>query len=170
MSGETPVQPHSQPRRPDRAALAIAASLAAAGGVLLWDAARLADVSGGYSGVGPASAPRMIGVALVLLALWTLADALRGRFPERPRQDLPPLLWIVAGLAFQLMALNTLGFSIATGVMFACTARAFGKRNLGLSVPVGIVFSFLVWLVFAIGLRLSLPAGLIEHLFFPGVK
>ena len=166
MSGETPVQP----RRPDRAALVIAAGLAVTGGVLLWDAARLADVSGGYSGVGPASAPRMIGIVLVLLALWTAVDALRGNFPARPRQDLPPVLWIVGGLAFQLMALKTLGFSIATGVMFACTARAFGKRNLLVSVPVGIILSFFVWLVFAIGLRLSLPAGLIEHLFFPGVK
>ncbi len=157
-------------RRPDKAALVIALILAAIGGVLIWDAARLADVSGGYSGVGPASAPRIIGIGLVLLAVWTVVDAVRGKFPARPRQDPVPVFWIVAGLAFQLLTLTTAGFSIATGVMFAFTARAFGKRNFAVSVPLGIALAFIVWLVFSRGLMLSLPAGPLEHLFFPGVK
>lgn len=157
-------------RRPDRAALVIALILAGLGGVLLVDAARLADVGGGYSGVGPASAPRVVGIGLVLLAVWTAVEAILGKFPARPRQDPVPLFWIVGGLAFQLLTLKIAGFSIATGVMFAFTARAFGKRNLAFSIPVGIAASFLVWLVFAQLLMLSLPAGPLEHLFFPGVK
>lgn len=65
-----------------------------------------------------------------------------------------------------MLLLNTLGFSIATGILFALTARGFGKRKLWLTVPIGIVFSFIVWAIFAKLLQLSLPAGPLERLFF----
>lgn len=156
-------------RRPDRAALAIAAGLALFGVVILVDSARLADL-GGYSGVGPGTVPRVVGIGLILLAVWTVAAALRGDFPERPRQQPAPVLWIVAGLAAQLVLLKIAGFSIATGILFAFTARAFGKRNLALTLPVGIVFSFAVWMVFSQLLMLNLPAGPLEHLIFGGAR
>lgn len=156
-----------QERRRDWAALAIAAFLAVVAGVMLWDSARLADL-GGYSGVGPATIPRVVAFCLLGLAVWTVAAGLRGDFPERPAQNPQPVLWIVAGLALQLMLLKPLGFSIATGVLFAFTARAFGKRNLAMTLPIGIVFAFAVWVVFSQLLMLHLPAGPLERLFFPG--
>lgn len=162
----TGLEPKQQRRR-DTAALAIAAGLAVIAGIMLWDSARLADL-GGYSGVGPASVPRVVAIALLGLSLWTVIEALRGDFPERPAQNLPPVLWIIGGLAAQLLLLNVAGFSITTGLLFACTARAFGKRNLALTIPLGIVFAFAVWIVFSQLLMLHLPAGPLEHLFFPG--
>ncbi|AWX93741.1 tripartite tricarboxylate transporter TctB family protein [Paracoccus mutanolyticus] len=156
-----------QERRRDWAALAIAAFLAVVAGVMLWDSARLADL-GGYSGVGPATIPRVVAFCLLGLAVWTVAAGLRGDFPERPAQNPQPVLWIVAGLALQLMLLKPLGFSIATGILFAFTARAFGKRNLAMTLPIGIVFAFAVWVVFSQLLMLHLPAGPLERLFFPG--
>ncbi|WP_151718333.1 tripartite tricarboxylate transporter TctB family protein [Gemmobacter serpentinus] len=152
-------------RRLDRAALVIAFGLAVVAGVMLWDSARLADL-GGYSGVGPASVPRVVAAVLLLLAVWTGIAAFRGDFPARPRQDPGPVLWIVAGLALQLLLLHVAGFSIATGILFALTARAFGKRNLALTLPVGIALSFVVWVVFSQLLMLHLPAGPLELLFF----
>lgn len=154
-------------RRPDRAALVIALFLAVVAGVMLWDSARLADL-GGYSGVGPASVPRVVAYGLLGLAVWTGLAAMRGDFPERPPQDARPVLWIVAGLSAQLLLLHVVGFSIATGILFACTARAFGKRNLAMTLPIGIVVSFVVWAIFAKLLMLHLPPGPLEHLFFPG--
>ncbi|MTH64975.1 tripartite tricarboxylate transporter TctB family protein [Paracoccus shanxieyensis] len=154
-------------RRPDRAALVIAVFLAAVAGVMLWDSARLADL-GGYSGVGPASVPRVVAWCLLGLAVWTGFAALRGDFPEREPQDPKPVLWIIAGLAAQLMLLHIAGFSIATGILFAFTARAFGKRNLAMTLPIGIVVAFVVWAIFAKLLMLHLPPGPLEHLFFPG--
>ncbi|UXU75645.1 MULTISPECIES: tripartite tricarboxylate transporter TctB family protein [unclassified Paracoccus (in: a-proteobacteria)] len=159
-------QPQSR-RRPDVAALAVALGLLAIGGLMLWDSARLADL-GGYSGVGPASVPRVVGLGLMALAAWTALEAWRGEFPERPAQDPVPVLWIVAGLALQLMLLKLAGFSIATGILFALTARAFGKRNLALTLPLGILFAFAVWVVFSQLLMLHLPAGPLEQLFFAG--
>ncbi|MFD2440460.1 tripartite tricarboxylate transporter TctB family protein [Paracoccus kondratievae] len=77
------------------------------------------------------------------------------------------MLWIVAGLAAQLILLNVAGFSIATGLLFAFTARAFGKRNLAMTIPIGIAVSFVVWTIFSQLLMLHLPAGPLEHLVFP---
>lgn len=160
-------KPEHNHRRPDVAAMAMALALAILGGVMLWDSSRLADL-GGYSGVGPASAPRLIGGALIILAIWTLIAAIKGDFPERPRQEVGPVVWIIAGLAGQLLLLNTAGFSIATAVLFACTAAAFGKRNLPFTFFVGLVFSFAVWFVFTRYLMLHLPAGPLENLILGG--
>jgi putative tricarboxylic transport membrane protein len=68
----------------------------------------------------------------------------------------------------QLILLHPLGFSIASGLLFACTAAAFGKRNFVLTVPVGIVFAFVVYGVFDQILKLNLPAGVPETLIFAG--
>ncbi|QTK80625.1 Tricarboxylic Transport Membrane Protein [Agrobacterium tumefaciens] len=156
---------HDQKRRPDRAALVIAVALVIVAGVIFWDSARLASVTG-YSPVGPATVPYAIAFCLVGLAIWTAIEAWRGDFPERDKQEIAPVIWVVAGLAAQMLLLNLAGFSIATGLLFAFTARAFGKRKLWFSIPVGIVLSFVIWVVFAQLLQLSLPAGPLERLFF----
>lgn len=157
--------PSTQTRRPDWAALTIAAVLAVIAGLIFWDVSRLIGLAG-YSQVGPTTVPYAIACCLIGLAVWTAAEALRGDFPERDHQEIGPVAWIVGGLVAQMLLLNTLGFSIATGILFALTARGFGKRKLWLSVPIGIAFSFVVWVIFAKLLQLSLPAGPLERLFF----
>lgn len=154
----------AEERRPDWAALAIAAVLVVLAGTIFMDAARLREVTG-YSPVGPATVPHWIAIALLLLAIWTVIAAFRGDFPERDRQEIKPVVWVIGGLAAQMLLLNTAGFSIATGVLFAATAAAFGKRKIWISLPVGIILCLVVWLIFAGLLQLSLPAGPLEHLF-----
>jgi putative tricarboxylic transport membrane protein len=151
-------------RGPDRAGLVIAVVLALAGAGIAW-ATFNAPASAGYSPVGPKTVPYVIAAALLLLGAFTVVAALRGDFPERDRQDLPPMLWIIGGLAVQLLAMKTVGFSIATGLLFAAVAKGFGRGPLWKTVPIGIVFSFVVWFAFAKGLQLSLPAGPLERLF-----
>ncbi|MDO1583689.1 tripartite tricarboxylate transporter TctB family protein [Rhizobium oryzicola] len=151
-------------RRPDWAALVIAAVLVAIAAVIYLDASRLREVTG-YSPVGPATVPGAVAVVLLGLAIWTVIAAFRGDFPERERQEVGPVVWIVGGLAAQMLLLNTAGFSIATGVLFAATAAGFGRRKLWISLPLGIVLCLVVWLIFAGLLQLSLPAGPLEQLF-----
>lgn len=164
MSSEERSSTHRS-RRPDWAALIIALVLVVMAGVILYDVARL---QGGnvYSGIGPATVPKGIAIGLIGLGVWTVFAALRRDFPEREHQELPPILFIVAGLAAQMMLLKTAGFSIATGILFALTAAGFGKRKFWISLPAGIALSFVVWIVFARFLQLSLPAGPLERLFF----
>jgi putative tricarboxylic transport membrane protein len=163
MSGITP----GTGRRPNGAAFIIAAALAAIGYLLIREAGRMPDM-GGYSGVGPDGMPRLVGWALVVLAVWTVVDAVRTRFPERAKIEVMPVLWIVGGLALQIGTLKFLGFSVASGLLFACTAFAFGKRNLALTLPIGLVFALAVYAVFDQLLQLNLPAGPIETLLFGG--
>lgn len=155
----------SKERRPDRAALIIAAALAVLAAVIFIDTARLGG-AGAYARIGPAAFPYAIAAALAVIAIGTAIKAMRGHFPPREHDEPAPILWIVGGLAAQLLLLKIAGFSIATGILFACTAKGMGRGPLWLTVPIGIVLSLAIWIVFARLLQLSLPAGPLEHLFF----
>ncbi|GLR54708.1 tripartite tricarboxylate transporter TctB family protein [Shinella yambaruensis] len=157
--------PSNERRRPDRAALVIAPVLFAIAALIWWDAGRLAEMSN-YSRIGPATVPHVVAIGLALLAVWTGFEAWRGDFPEREPIEVKPVVFIVAGLAGQMLLLKTAGFSIATGALFALTAFGFGRRKLWISLPIGIAFSFVVYIIFGRFLQLSLPAGPLEHLFF----
>lgn len=149
-------------RRPDGASLIVAVVLALIAVVIFRDAAGLPQARG-YSGVGPADVPRWIAWALLGLSGWSVIAAFREPAAPRPAQDIAPIIWIIGGLAAQLALLGVAGFILATGVLFAATARAFGKRNLLLTFPIGLVFSLLIYLIFAGLLDLSLPAGPLER-------
>lgn len=163
MSIDTPQTPTRS--GPNRAALVIALCLFALGCLIFWDTSRLSAMAS-YARIGPATVPNIIAGGLVILALCTGYTAFRGGFPEMEQLDVPPVLWVVAGLVAQLLLLKPLGFSIATGLLFALTARGFGKRKLWFSIPIGIVICFVVWIIFSKLLQLSLPAGPLERLFF----
>ncbi|MET3660550.1 tripartite tricarboxylate transporter TctB family protein [Aquamicrobium ahrensii] len=151
-------------RRPDRAALGIAAALAAVAVIIAWSTLQAGGVAS-YSPVGPKTFPYIIAGGLFILSILTAVEAARGHFPQRETQDFPPMLWVLAGLVAQMLTMKTIGFSLSTGLLFAATARAFGKREFWKTFPVGVVFALLVWLMFAKGLQLTLPAGLLERLF-----
>lgn len=152
-------------RRPDGAALAIAVVLLAIAGLIFFDTSRLSAVAT-HARIGPATVPYLVAGGLAVLAVWTVFEAWRGNFPEREALEINPILCIVAGLAAQMLLLTTLGFSVATGALFAATAFGFGKRKLWVSLPIGIALSFAIWILFGRLLQLSLPAGPLERLFF----
>jgi len=152
------------PRRPDRAALVIAVALALLAAVIFWKT-RAMPVTAQYARVGPTTFPYVIAAGLFLLAIGTAVSAWRAGFPAREADHVGPILWIVGGLAAQLLLLTTAGFSIATGFLFAFAARGFGKGPLWMTVPIGIAISLVIWLIFAGLLNLSLPAGPLEQLF-----
>lgn len=162
MSGHSPTS-----RRPDWATLVIAAGLAAAAGVIFWDASRLPQ-AGGYGGVGPADVPRWVASGLLILAIWSVIAALRDGPEPRVKAASGPVLWIVLGLLLQLLLLNVAGFSIATALLFAGAAAGFGKRNFALTLPIGIVLGAAIYVVFGGLLELSLPAGPLERMFLGG--
>ncbi|QPC89125.1 tripartite tricarboxylate transporter TctB family protein [Mesorhizobium sp. INR15] len=156
--------PHEAQRRPDWAALVIAAALAVVAVVIAWSTASH-GAGASYARVGPTTMPYFVAAVFAGLSVWTAFEAFRGDFPERERQEISPILWIVGGLAAQMLLLKAAGFAIATGLLFAATARAFGRGPLWKTVPIGIALSFVIWVIFARGLQLSLPAGPLEHLF-----
>lgn len=149
--------------RPDRAALVIAAGLAALSVLMFWRTGAM-PVTAQYARIGPTTAPYVVAAGLAVLAVGTALSAWRGGFPEREADDFGPMLWIIGGLLAQMALLRVAGFSIATGVLFALTARGFGRGPVWKSLPIGIVVAFVIYVVFARGLQLSLPAGPLERL------
>jgi putative tricarboxylic transport membrane protein len=153
----------STERRPDRAAFAIAFVLAIVAAAIAWSTYQSGGMAA-YAPVGPRTVPYIIAACLFGLAVWTAAEAWRGDFPEREPQQASPLLWVVGGLVVQMLTIKTVGFSLATALMFTATAYAFGERRVWLTLPFAVVFCFLVWFAFARGLQLSLPSGWLESL------
>jgi putative tricarboxylic transport membrane protein len=152
-------------RRPDWAALVIALLLLALAAVIAWETAHMRTGVATYSRIGPRAFPYGVAAGLTLLAALTAIQAFRERPAVRQRDDPGPIAWILGGLVAQIALLPYAGFSLATGAVFAATAKAFGRGPLWLSYPVGVLFALAIWLFFARGLNLILPAGPLERLF-----
>ncbi len=150
-------------RRPDGAALVIALVLAAIAAVIIWQTSQM-RVPPIQARVGPQVFPYAIAGGLVLLSIGTVISALRGSFPAREKDNYGPMLWIIGGLIGQMLLLGWAGFSIGTAVLFAFTAKGFGRGPLWQTIPIGFVLAFAIWFIFSRGLQLSLPAGPIERL------
>ena len=149
----------------DRAALVIAVLLLALAGVIFWQTASM-RVAGQQTRVGPTTLPYLMSAFLAVLGVGHVVMAFRHGLPAREADRAGPMLWIVGGLLLQMLLLKPLGFSVATGLLFAFAARGFGRGPLAMTVPIGIALSFAIWIVFAQLLKLSLPAGPLERLFF----
>lgn len=152
-------------RGPDKAGLAIAAGLAVLAVVIFWQT-RAMPVAAQYARVGPSTLPYLVSAAFALLSIGTVVSALRGGFPTREADRPGPMLWIVGGLVLQMVLLKAAGFAIATGLLFAFTARGFGQGPLWRTIPIGIALAFVIYLIFGGLLNLSLPAGPLERLIF----
>lgn len=153
---------NSTPRRPNWAALGVAVFLAVFAIVILKDMARLTGAAG-YSPVGPTTVPRWIAWGMIALSAATAIQALRGTaLAAEPIRTPMSAIWVVLGLLLQIQLLHPMGFTIATGLMFACVARGYDERRWYISLPVGLILSFLVYAVFSQLLNLSLPAGWLE--------
>ena len=145
----------------DRAGIVIAFLLVALAAVVAWDAYNIPTGAGAFARVGPRAFPFGIAAGLTALGIATFFQALKDT-PERPRERLGPMLWIVGGLLVQIALLPVAGFSLATGAVFAGTARAFGRGPVLLVYLIGVAISLIIWLAFSRGLRLVLPSGLLE--------
>jgi putative tricarboxylic transport membrane protein len=149
--------------RPDRAGIAIALGLIAIAGVIVWDMSRL-ELATTY-GLGPQAMPVVVAGGLFLLGLANLVMAWRGDLPDRESFDPKAILLILGGLA-ALIAVIGLGggFIVATALLFAATATAFGRRALLVDLLIGLGLGLLIFLLFDKLLTLTLPTGPIERL------
>jgi putative tricarboxylic transport membrane protein len=153
----------SQHKRIDPAGIVIAAMLLAAAGVIAWDMTTL-QITSTY-GVGPKAMPIVVSTGLVLLAVGNLVMALRGDLPARESADPKAIQRILGGLAALIAVIGFGGgFVIATALLFAMTAAAFGRRAFFADLAIGFVLGLAVYLVFTKLLSLSLPAGPIEQM------
>ncbi len=114
--------------RPDGAALVIAALLGGLAVIVFWQTRAMPVQRAVRQGRADDAALRDGG----LPGAARDRPRLRGLPPRACRSATPtgsaPMLWIVGGLVLQMLLLKPAGFAIATGLLFAFTARGFGKR------------------------------------------
>ena len=159
-----PVLQQNRERRTDPAGLVIAGLLAALAIIITWDTSTLTLTS--VYGVGPKAMPFVIAVGLAILSAGNFINGMKGDLPVREDVDMSAVIRILGGLA-ALIAVIGLGggFIIATALLFAMTAAAFGRKAIFTDLAIGFVLATVVYFVFSKFLSLSLPAGPIEHLF-----
>lgn len=122
----------------------------------------------GYSRVGPADFPWGISIALIVIGLFLLREALSGQWvgegalADAPAFTIVPFLWISLGLILHIILLEPAGFVVGSLALFVCTAYGFGARNLLVTAAIGLILCFVTYLGFSHGLGVGLPGGILE--------
>jgi putative tricarboxylic transport membrane protein len=117
--------------------------------------------------VGPAFFPLLVALGLAGNAAALFWQALRGRVSADQwlKHDMAPMLIVLAGLVLQMALLTTAGWIVATTLLFATVARAFGSRRIVLDLLIGFLLSAASFYMFNEVLGLSLPQGWIVETF-----
>lgn len=144
-------------------AFIVAAGLFAIAAVTAWDASQMRQVN--TYGVGPASASYLVAGFFALLGLGHIWQGARGAFQKAPAADWRAVGWVALALGALISVIEIGGgFILAATLLFACTARALGRRAFLIDFAIGAVLALLVFLLFNNLLTLALPAGPIERL------
>lgn len=120
-------------------------------------------VSPGYARVGPRVVPFAVAGLLTVLGIALLLAALTGRWrvdAEPGRRLLPPAI-ILASLVAYILLLKSVGFILASTLLFVGVAKAFASTRLVRDMAIGFTLSVAVFLLFTGLLQLPLPVGTI---------
>lgn len=133
--------------------------------------------SSAYAKVGPAVVPWAITAGLAFFgALLTLQGFLGGWEHERDIQfDWRGIGWLMAGLVLNLVMIDgyklgetvlipDFGFILASTVLFACTARAFGSAKFLRDIGIGFAIALVAYVGFDRVLGYQIGSGMIERL------
>jgi putative tricarboxylic transport membrane protein len=148
-------------------ALAVAAGVVALG-ILVGHQTTVIPVSPAYAKVGPTAFPVMVAGGLILIGLVLAWQAWSGAWrPDESEDagstDWRALAWLGFGLAFNVVLISILGFILASTVLFASVARAFGSTRPLRDLAVAFVFAAVAYLGFARLLGINMGAGLLER-------
>jgi Tripartite tricarboxylate transporter TctB family len=152
--------------RPAVGELIIAIGVLLLAAVIVWQTATI-PVSPIYAKVGPTVVPYITALGLVGLGLLLLYAALKGGWqPDEEKEtvpDRPALLWVVAGLALNVLLITYGGFTIASVVLFICVARGFGSKAILRDAGIGAAFALIAYFGFAQTLSINIGAGILEN-------
>ena len=135
--------------------------------VVVWQTA-IIPVSPAYAQVGPKVVPYITAAGLALLGLLLLYSALTGGWQPAEEQEIRPdrqaLLWVVAGLALNVLLISYFGFTIASVTLFVCVARGFGSTAILRDALIGVAFALITYYGFVTTLGINIGAGWGEYL------
>ena len=137
--------------------------LLAVAAVTAWDASTM-RIKANF-GIGADAASYLVAGLLVVLAIGHFVGAVWGTAVMDEAVDYKAVGWIGIALA---SLIGTIwiggGFIPASTLLFAFTARAFGRRAFLVDVLIGAALALLVYLLFHGLLTLALPVGPLERL------
>jgi putative tricarboxylic transport membrane protein len=121
----------------------------------------LIEVAPSNAAVGPRLFPFLVAAGLIVVGLALLREAFYGHIAHERGWELDgrAVALVSAGLILQILLLESLGWIIATTLLFTAATLAFGSRRLVLNVAIGVVLTGLTFVIFNYGLDLSLPTG-----------
>lgn len=156
----------TQPRAIVPVQLAIGAGVIAISAVLAVGAFRFPPEMG-FVILGAHVYPYAVAVFLGVVGLLLCYQAVTGGFRELADHDdeaaqaLPGgksgAAWVTAGLVGVAVLINVIGFVLAAGLLFACSARGFGSRRPVKDLAIGIALTLPIYWLFNAGLGVSLP-------------
>jgi len=150
--------------------LAFAGSLLLLGVIVLFDTKRMV-VPPGSGSVGPQVFPTIIGVFIVMVALFLAFEVLRGNYgqPEgtefgeiKTKTDFKTLGTVSASILTYPFLIESAGFVIASTVVFFGVGLAYGARKLIKNLLIALIFALVVYLTFTKFLSVELPAGILK--------
>ncbi|MFJ7281392.1 tripartite tricarboxylate transporter TctB family protein [Pseudomonas sp. NPDC099000] len=146
--------------------LAIGIGVVAISAVLALGASRFPEEMG-FVILGAHVYPYALAVFLGVVGLLLCYQAVTGGFRELADHDdesakaLPGgklgAAWVTAGLLAVAVLINLIGFVLAAGLLFACSARGFGSRRPVRDLAIGIALTLPIYWLFNAGLGVSLP-------------
>lgn len=149
--------------RANRPAAVVAVILFAIAAITYWDAAQM-KVRATY-GMGANAASYFVAVLFLVLALGHLVSAFKPTDIEQENVDWKAVGWISLALSGLIGSIWLgAGFILGSTMLFAFTARGFGRRALLKDICLGAIIGVLIFLMFNKLLTLALPQGPLERL------
>jgi putative tricarboxylic transport membrane protein len=121
----------------------------------------LMEVAASNTAIGPRLFPFLIAFGLLAVGVAVLWQAFFGHIAHERGFELDWLAvaLVSGGLLLQMFLVESLGWIIATTLLFLAATLAFRERRILISVAIGLVLTCLTYWVFNYGLGLSLPIG-----------
>jgi putative tricarboxylic transport membrane protein len=138
----------------------IGAGLAVLGAVMLWALSSL-EIAAAYAKIGPAVIPGMVAGGLLLVGT-ALSWSRRNSVDRATPSDLVALAALAAGVIGYALVLRTIGFVVASALLFFLVAWGFGIRRHVVNAVTAILLGIAVFVLFQYGLGLNLPRGPLE--------
>ncbi|AUG01537.1 tripartite tricarboxylate transporter TctB [Pseudomonas sp. 09C 129] len=113
--------------------------------------------------VYPSAVAAFLGAVGLLLSYQACTGGFRelAAHDDETAQALPGgrlgVAWVTAGLVALAVLIDLIGFVLAAGLLFACSARGFGSRRPLRDLAIGIALTLPIYWLFNAGLGVALP-------------
>jgi putative tricarboxylic transport membrane protein len=121
----------------------------------------LLEVAPSNAAIGPRLFPSLIAFGLLAVGVAVLWQAFFGHVAHERGFELDWLAvaLVSAGLLLQMSLVESLGWIIATTLLFVAATLAFRERRVLISIAIGLALASSTYWLFNYGLGLSLPIG-----------